>query len=359
LALVGLGVGTALLQPRLGGGEPSPLPAADNPGPRGLAAARELLRSGGAAVEVLRAGDPPVPGAGAGAVVLAAPTVTLTGPDADALLARARAGAAVVVALGRAPQPALLQALGLELTPGDGPAVARGLAPHRLVGDLTLPARGAALRTVRPGPLAVSGGEGWASAVSVPAGPGEVLVLSGPEPLENEHLLEGDAVTLVTRLGALGPVVLDERFLAPAPAPAPVRGGRSLVPLALQLLLAGLAAVAARARRLGAVRPAPAAAPDRTARAYLASLAALYRRAGAEDELAAAAWRALRRRLERRHGVPATLSDAEAARRVARRSGAAAVALARGGAALAGRGPGVLLGVTRAAADVEAGLGGR
>jgi hypothetical protein len=417
-ALAALAAGTALLEARRGPAA-SALAAADNPGPRGLAAARALLATAGAVV-VRGPGDAAPPAAAV--IVVAAPQTPLGEAAVAELLAAARAGATVVFALGGARQQALLDALGLSITPGAEERRARGRAPHRLVGDLELPARSAGLRIVGPGAaasgalvsrpgqldrasgreaaptgspaaaggrppaapptegggtppgdlasaaperkapvaaLVVSGDAGWASAVAVLAGSGEVLVLSGPEPLENAHLLEGDAVSLVTRLGALGPVVFDERFLAPPPAAGLRTAGSGMGLLVLQLLAAGLAAVAARARRLGAVRPPPAPAAGRTARAYLASLGALYRRAGAEDELAASAWRALRRRLERRHAVPAALPDAEAARRLARRSGAAAVALARGSAALAGGGPGVLLDVTRAAADAEAALRGR
>jgi hypothetical protein len=110
-------------------------------------------------------------------------------------------------------------------------------------------------------------------------------------------------------------------------------------------------------RRLGAVRPPPTSGAGQTARDYLASLAALYQRTGDEAELAAQAWATLRRRLERASGVPARLPDAEAARRLSARAPAAAMSLARGSAALAVGGAGLLLRVTRAAADVEAGLG--
>jgi hypothetical protein len=354
-ALTGLGIGTALLQGARRGSQGSALPAADNPGPHGLAAARELLLALRAPVSVRHPGEPMPPGAAV--VIVAAPRASLAGAELSGLLEEARAGATLVIALGAAPQPALLDALGLAYDPGRAPRLTRGTAPHPLVGDLTLPARSAALRVVRPGALAVSGDE-RAAAVSAPAGAGEVLVLSGPEPLENAHQLEGDAVTQVTRQAALGPVVFDERFLAPAaPPPAPRQQAVGL--LALQLLLGGLVLVAARARRLGAVRPPPPAAAARTARAYLASLAALYRRAGAEEELAASTWHALRRRLDRRHALPASLSDGDAARRVARRSATAAVALARGSAALAAGGEGVLLRVTRAAAEAEKAMGGR
>lgn len=333
----------------------SALPSAANVGPRGLAAARELLQAIGATSRVRGAADPAVPGAAV--VLLAAPSAPLDPGDVSGLLAEAAAGATVVVALGTRPQRALLAALGLELTAGDAPRLARGLAPHPLVGDLSLPARSASLAVTRPGGLPVSGQRGWTSAVSVPVGRGEALVLSGPEPLENAHLLEADAVSLLVRLGARGPVVFDERFLVPAAAAPPSR--RALVLLAGQLLLSGAVLAWARGRRLGAVRPPIAPGSSRTARDYLGSLAALYRRAGAEEELAAQSWHALRRRLDRRWAVPARLSDADAARRLAGRSPEAAVALARGSAALAGGGAGVLLRVTRAAADAEGALGRR
>ncbi len=356
VAALALLVAAVVLRQSEGGAELSSLAAADNPGPRGLAAARELLRATGALVARRGPREPAMPGAAA--VLVAAPGAALTRDDASSLLAEAARGATVVIALGRAPQPALIEALGVEATPGTAPRLAHGLAPHRLVGDLSLPGRSAALALTRPGGLPVSGSAGWTSALSIPSGRGEILVLSGPEPLENAHLAEGHAASLVVRLGTLGPVVFDERFLA-APRAAAPPSRRALLLLAAQLLLAGVALVLARGRRLGAVRPPLPAVAGRTAPAYLASLAALYRRAGAEQELAAQAWRGLRRRLDRRWGIPARLADAQAARRVAGRSPEAALALARGSAALAGGGAGVLLQVTRAAADAERGLDGR
>jgi hypothetical protein len=355
-ALALLAAGVVLGQVNQSGDQVSAIPSSANLGPRGLAALRTLLQETGAVVETRRPGEPAV--AGAAVVLLAAPPAQLAREDVESLLAGADAGATLVVALGRNPQPALLAALGMTLSPGDARRTARGVAPHRLVGDLSLPGRSAGLALSRPGGLAVSGEPGWASAVSIPVGRGEVLVFSGPEPFENANLLQGDAVSLAVRLGALGRVVLDERFLVAAdPAALPSR--RALLLLAGQLLAAGLALLWARGRRLGAIRPPPPPGAGRTARDYLASLAALYRRAGAEEELAAQAWRGLRRRLDRRWGIPARLPDAQVARRVAGRSRAAELALARGGAALADGGSGVLLEVTRAAADVEAALGAR
>ncbi len=354
-ALAAVSAGVVLDQSGRRTAEVSGLASASNPGPRGLAAARELWLATGVETVVRRPGEPARP---AGLVVVAAPQAPLPHAEVEALLARAAAGATVLVALGGAPQPGLLEALELALSPGGSPRTAQPLAPHPLTDGLTLPARGASLTALRPGSIPLAGGEGWASAVSVPAGRGEVLVLSGAEPLENAHLLEADAASLLVRLGGLGPVELDERFLAPA-APATPPSQRALLLLAGQLLLAGAALAWSRGRRLGAVRPPPRPGAGRTSRDYLASLAALYRRAGAEPELAARSWRALRRRLERQAGIPARLPDAEAARRAQPRSAAAALALARGSAALLAGGPSVLLRVTRAAADAEAALRAR
>jgi hypothetical protein len=87
------------------------------------------------------------------------------------------------------------------------------------------------------------------------------------------------------------------------------------------------------------------------------SLAVLYRRAGAEAEIAAATWRRARRVLERRAGVPARLPATEAQALLARRSRVAAEALGRGEAALRA-GPGALLAVCRAADDLSRAVGG-
>ena len=353
LALSALAAGVLLEESRLHTSQVSPLPSSSNPGPHGLAAARELLLETGATTFLRQRGDlEPGP---TRVLVLAAPRAQIPQGEVDLLLKRAFEGATVIVTLGGTAQPALLDRLGLEVAPGADPRVAHPLSPHPLFFGLDLPASSASILAREPGTLAVSGGDGFVSAVSIEEGKGEVLVFSGPEPLENAHLVEGDAATLLLRLGKLGPVVFDERFLAKAAA-APPPSQSALLLLAGQLLLAGGALTWSRARRLGAIRPPPKRSNDRTSRDYLASLSILYRRAGAEEQLARESWSALRRRLERMTGIPARLSDAEAARRAQPRSQEAALALARGGAALAAGGGGVLLNVTCAAADAEAAL---
>ncbi len=337
----------------------SPLPSVENPAPRGLAAARAFLaETGRPAVRLSSAGDTPPARA---VVLLAAPGAALDGADADALLAHVRAGGTLVWMAGRAAQPALARRLEARVAWGGGERTAVALAPHPLFVGLTLPAGGGAVASGRPGALAVAGGEGFTSAVSVPLGSGEVILLAGTAPLSNAHLAEADAASFLARLRARGPIAFDERWLVPRDS-APWRSGGALAVILVggQAILAAAVLVLARGRRLGAVRPPPPAAGGRTARDYLASLAELYRRAGAEDDLARAAWASLRRNLEGRAGIPARLPGADARARLARRSGDAADALARGEAALARGGRGVLLAVTRAAADVEGALrGGR
>jgi hypothetical protein len=153
-----------------------------------------------------------------------------------------------------------------------------------------------------------------------------------------------------------GPIALDERNLRGGAAVPAAQVALAL--LVLQALLAGAAFALARGRRLGAIRPPPPPR-GRTARDYLESLGALYRRARAEGELSRSAWVRARRDLERRAGIPARLADEEAEARLWPRAPAAAEAVARARRALsAPPGPASLTAVVRAAADLEAALGG-
>jgi hypothetical protein len=179
-----------------------------------------------------------------------------------------------------------------------------------------------------------------------------VLLLAGPALLENARIAEADNLLLWARLAERGPLAFDEGHFAPPSRPA--TGAGSLAPVVAQLAAAALLLLWPLARRLGAVRPPPAQA-GRTAADYLASLGALYRKARAEPELAAAAWRAHRLRLQRRVGIGVALSDGPAADRLAAiRPEAApvfreAAALAAGGAT----GPEALARLVAATARVE------
>jgi hypothetical protein len=302
-------------------------------------------RGGAARLEAPR--DRPPAGA---VLLLAAPGAALGEAEADALVAHARAGGTVVWMAGEVRQPALEGRLRVRARAAPAFRLAVPLAPHPLVSGLLVPAGGGSVEGDEPGALPVLGAGGIVTGLSIPAGEGEVLVLSGPEPFTNERIGDGGAISLLTRLAGRGPIVFDERWLLPRDAPAPP-SRRALALAALQALLAVAVWLAARARRLGAIRPPPAEARGRTARDYLASLAALYGRAGAEEELARGAWRRARRALERRAGVPARLAADEAAPRLARRSEAAAEALRRGEAAVRS-GRGALLATYRAVDDL-------
>jgi hypothetical protein len=354
LALALVGAGAAIGQQRARDREASPLPSASSTGPRGLAAARMFLAATGRR-SVRLADEDDVPPKGA-VVLLAAPRAALADADVAALLAHVRAGGTLVWMAGPVRQPGLERALSVRALAGGPIRTAIPLAPHPLLAGLELPAGAGQLEGGPPEALPVLGAGPAVAGLSIPAGRGEVLVLAGAEPLENERIGEGDAVTLLARLAARGPIAFDERWLVARGAPAsPAAIGLAVA--ALQALLAAAVLVWARARRLGAVRPPPPEGSGRTARDYLVSLAALYRRAGAEDEIARATWLRARRALERRTGIPARLPAEDAASRLARRSSAAAEAFARGEAALRS-GPGALLASCRAADDLRRAVGG-
>lgn len=333
--------------------ELSPLPTVENGGPRGLAAARGWLAATGRGHRVVRPGDPgPAPEE---VVLLVAPPAPLGEAAAAELAGHAERGGRVVWAMGAIPQPALEARVGVTrgAPPASGPAHASSpLAPHPLFDGLRLLTRGGALRQAapeRPRGLPVAGDAVRTTAMSVPVGAGEVIVLGGPDVLENAGLDAGDHLALLSRLSTLGPLAFDERFLAAEPAPR--SGPRRALAAALgQALLATAVLLLALGRRLGGVRAAAEPPESRTRLDYLASLADLYRRAGAERELAEEAWRHLRRTLDLRAGIPARLPDGEALARLGGTRPATAAALAR---AAAGRDAGSLLAVARASAEVE------
>ncbi|MFT3916956.1 MAG: DUF4350 domain-containing protein [Anaeromyxobacteraceae bacterium] len=349
--------GTVVGQRRQAAAALDPLPSAENTGPAGLAAARAFLLGRGVAAPVVRPGDAPPP-PGEGVVVVAAPAASLDVREADALLEHAARGGTLVLAAGRAPQPALEARLGVRFAPAPGARMAVPLAPHPLVEGLVLPVGEGQLLVTGGDALPIAGVRDAVAAAALRVGRGEVVLLAGPEPLTNARLAQGGALSLLIRLAARGPVALDERWLeARTGARAPPA---ALGALAGQALLAFGAYALARGRRLGAIRPPPADGRGRTARDYLRALAGLYRRAAAEGELARAAWARARRELERRAGIPARLPDADAALRLEARSPAAAAAFERGRTALARQpGPDALLAVVRACADLDDALRGK
>lgn len=335
----------------------SPIPTVENGGPRGFAAARAWLVATGRPHRVIRPGGAgPSPGEVA---LLLAPRAPLGEDAAAGLVLHAERGGTVVWAMGATAQPALEARLGVaRAAPPGVRALHRSapLAPHPLLAGLELLTRGGALRQARPDALSglpIAGDTERTVAMSVPRGAGEAIVLAGPDALENAGLGEGDHLALLSRLASLGPLAFDERFLA---APEPVAGPSRLA-LALllgQALVAAGVLLLALGRRLGAVRVDVAAAEVRTSGDYLASLADLYRRAGAERELTEEAWRLLRRTLESRAGIPASAPVDEAASRLEARRPGAGPALRR---AAEGRAAGSLLATTRASSELDRLLG--
>jgi hypothetical protein len=338
----------------------SPLPSASNAGPRGLAAARAWLQDTGRPHRLLAMGAPaPAPGE---VLLLVAPAARLDEAETRALLEHAERGGLLVWAMGDRPQPALERALGVGRASGGSDLsehAAVPLAPHPLFEGLVLRTGGASLTVHGDAALPVAGDRDRTSACSVRIGRGEAVVLAGPDALENFRLSEGGNLTFLARLAAIGPIAIDERHLAP-PAGEPRPAGSALLLAAGQALLAAAVLLLALGRRLGSVRTAADPEGGRTALDYLASLGDLYRRAGSEAALRTAAWRSLRRSLERSGGVPLAASDDEAEQRLSRRAPEAARAFARCRAAL-GSPPGDagLARLVRAAAETEAALAGR
>jgi len=357
---------------REGAARQSSLPTAASTGPGGLAALHAWLAETGRAPLLLE--DPREEPPSGAAILLAAPRAEISVAEADALLRLVERGGLLVWAVGPlGSQPELERRLSVSRRVASGRAGPPGwtafpLAPHPLFTGLELRTGGGTVESDLPAALPVAGdvrpdpGKAtWVAAVSVARGKGEVLLLAGTDLLENRWLGEGGNLSLWVRVAARGRVVFDERWREPrrAPPPASLRG---IALLAGQSLLAAAAFLWARGRRLGAIRPPPPPESGRTAADYLASLAALYRRAGAEPELCRQAWRRFRLDLERRAGIPVALDDEAAARRLERTRPAAAGSF-REAAGLArdtgSVGPRALFRLVRAVAAAEAALGPR
>lgn len=366
------------------------LPSTSNPGRHGLGAAaawldatgrpfnlwRELPANGGEPGDEPEAGvateERRAPTSGT-AWLLISPLAPVPPLAVEAFLEHAARGGLSVWAIGPGSQPALEAALKARRAPGEAARIWAGRQGHPLLGGLVFRGGGVGVTAeggAMPGTGTAMPGTGTAVGTAVPADPaaperppevvtmpvgqGEVVVLGSPALFENGSLAESDHLSLWVRLAARGPITFDERWLRVADVATP--SPRIPLLMAAQAALVAIVLLVALGQRHGAVRPPPAPATLRSNTDYLASLAALTRRAGAEEALAAASWARLRRRLEHRTGLPAHLTTSAAADRLEARAPAAAEALRRGEAALNRPGKGHLLAVTRAAAEVEADL---
>jgi hypothetical protein len=356
VGLLGLGLLLAAVSARPRTGDPALLrhPSTESTGGLGVAAAARWLEATGRPARRLVPGDAdPSP---AETWLLLAPAAPLDEREVAALVTHAERGGRIAWALGaggEADQPVLAARLAARRLAGDGDRQVGPLEPHPLFKGLSLRAGGAGVTSTAPGARPVLGEVARPAAVAVPLGRGELLLLAGTELLDNRHIAEGQALALWVRLAAGGPIAFDERHLRRA-GPAGGAASPEALALGLQAALLLLLLAAAAWPRLGAVRPPPPGTAGRTTGDYLASLAELYRRAGAEPQLAAGTWRRLRQTLERQAGIGAALPVEEAAQRLMVRAPAAVEPLRRGEVALARGGDGLLLEVARAAADVEA-----
>jgi hypothetical protein len=362
-----------------------PAASTRNGDPRGLLAAFRYLEARGVAVDRL---DAELAG-GAQAAVLVLPAPSRRPLDEAAVAAAlqsARSGGVLVVLLppdARRAQPALVEALGItvraERPPlgeapsllGREPSLDVRPASAAAAGDpllhgagrlLAAPARAVDLEGGEV--LARVGGDGAPVILRRAEAGGLVYVLADASLLENHRLDLADNLHLLEGLAALarergGPILFDEshhrRPLPGERTPSTTAAGWRA--MALQIVLATAVLMLATGRRFRPIRPLQVDT-RRSTLEYVGNLAALYRRAGSEAELCREVERDLRVRLFERHGVPTTLDDAEAARRLAAKTGAAPDGLLETLAIVRAE-PADLKAATVAVADLEARLEGR
>jgi hypothetical protein len=277
--------------------------------PRGLAAWASLLERGGTPVRRVRG---PITGAAVGGArtVVALDAENVVPSEVRALERHLAAGGTVVA--GGSPPPGwvtdLVGGRRLGWRP-DGVRGARVLAPAPETAGVTAVATAAGGAWTRPGPLrAVLGAPGRAVILAGPAGRGRVVLLADPSPVQNRLLGVADNAQLALSLAGRGPVAFAEgphgygRSTGLAAIP-----GRWKLALGL-LLLAALAFLLSRARRLGPPQDAGRVLPPPRID-FVDSVAVALRRThdrdGASAPVAAAARAELARHEHRREELDA------------------------------------------------------
>ena len=183
---------------------------------------------------------------------------------------------------------------------------------------------GHSLNPVKPGWVSMAGKGERAGVLARTEGQGDVWVFSGPEVAENNRLELLDNLALWEAVASAGPVAFDESLHHPGPGPPrPVALGWVI----FQLGLAGVFWVWAKGARLGPPRWEPVER-QRSTLEYLEALGRLTRKAQVEPELLAELATRMRHSLWERLGISLTLSDADATRGVAARTGLEATELA-------------------------------
>ena len=285
-------------------------PTADDPSPRGLLGLSLLLEGSDHPVERL-AEAPSAVGLDDAATTFLVEPGELTATDAEALGGLARGGGRVVIA-GDPGDEALERIMGtpVDISDSTGGASAAPLVPApETSGIATIGGAGPGEIADPAATLPLLGDGGLVAASVADVGDGRVVVLADASTLQNQFLVESDNARLALNLaGPAGrPVQLVESVLVPPSS------GLAALPsdwawAFAGLVLAALALVAARARRLGPPElAARALQPPR--RAYVDALAAALARSGDPAAAARPLRAAARERLARRAGLAHDFDD--------------------------------------------------
>ena len=267
---------------------------------RGLAAWAELARREGVQVRALRdaPSDAALSGGGTVAVMDAG---RLTGAETRALRAFAERGGRVIA--GGEPRDWTRELAGDLDWDGDGPETARRLAETPETAGVTRveTAGDGRWRSAGRAQRALAGDKG-SLLLLADVGRGRVALLADTSPLQNRLLDHADNAALALALAGRGPLTFVESVHGYGPtrglAALPARFGWALI----GLLLAALALMVARGRRLGPPEPERRDLPP-PRRTYVDSLAATMARGRAREEAVAPVRAEARRLLARRAGL--------------------------------------------------------
>jgi hypothetical protein len=301
----------------VGGGTPGgPVSSSFATGDDGLAAWATLLRERGVDVRRLRTTLDRADLGGVATVVIADPA-SIDATEVDAARSFAATGGTVVVS--GEPSAPLASAFvpGMAWT-GDGPTVAtvvEGGAGQARAIRLT----GSGWWSATGNARVVAADAEQAVVVTAPVGTGRVVALADSGPLRNELLDEADDAAFALAIAGDGPVA----FAEAAHGYGDDGFGLDDLPggwagFVVGLALAGAAWMWSIGRRFGPPNDADDELPPPPRRAYVDALAASTVRAGSSEEAVAPLRAHARRRLARRAGVDAAVSDDELRRAAAR-----------------------------------------
>lgn len=282
-----------------------PVPSVFSSAPEGLRVLYRYLDESGVDVRPLQRFDE-LPPSGCIAIVGDAPLqVDLTDQQLASLAAWVRSGGRVVLAGSAGAEVARRLGLAVEVARGSASEVRPSISVPLLKGVGRISVHSGRVLADDPAWVRIAGDDAGTVLASASVDRGEVVWLADAAALTNAHISEADNALLALRIFASAqPVWFDEfhqgfarggsafERLGPSGQAAVLLAAASLV-----LLLLG------RSRRTGPPVPAYEEPRARTL-AYIDSLAALYRRAGAHREALATLRDGLSRALARRYGSP-------------------------------------------------------